>query len=156
MTSVNVARTWYKDEPFVLACQAEQCFYVKDRRVKGSWYVIQKFMNRNVYDIPQVHLNEDHETSSSDGEAYQDEEFESSRGNVDFADVGVASPLHRPDVQPFEFDASRLVGSSGQPQVGDDFIDDAEAESGSDSGVADHSSPVEGMDSDDDFLSDSE
>ncbi|XP_041016141.1 uncharacterized protein LOC121258662 [Juglans microcarpa x Juglans regia] len=36
ITSVNMDRTWYKNEPFVLACQASQCFYIRDIRSKGN------------------------------------------------------------------------------------------------------------------------
>lgn len=40
MISVNMNGTWYKDEPFVLASQADQYFYIRDLRAKGSWGVV--------------------------------------------------------------------------------------------------------------------
>ncbi|XP_042939375.1 uncharacterized protein LOC122274399 [Carya illinoinensis] len=75
MTSINMDRTWYKDEPFVLACQASQCFYVRDIRAKGRWFVVQTYTNRNVYDIPSVPtVLEDIDGSSSDDDAYLETE----------------------------------------------------------------------------------
>lgn len=35
-TSVNTARQWYKDEPFVLASQASQVFYLNDLILGGK------------------------------------------------------------------------------------------------------------------------
>ncbi|XP_041024342.1 uncharacterized protein LOC121264987 [Juglans microcarpa x Juglans regia] len=40
--SVNMSRTAYKDNPFVLACQASQAFYLKNRSIRGDWYIVQK------------------------------------------------------------------------------------------------------------------
>ncbi|XP_042962594.1 uncharacterized protein LOC122296863 [Carya illinoinensis] len=75
LTSVNMNRTWYKDEPYVLACQASQCFYIRDIRAKGNWYVVQKYNNRNVYDIPPVQrVLDSNDGESSDDDAYQENE----------------------------------------------------------------------------------
>ncbi|XP_042939624.1 uncharacterized protein LOC122274674 [Carya illinoinensis] len=52
LTSVNTSRKWYKDEPFALACQASQVFYLKDTSLGGNWFVVQKVTNRNMYDVP--------------------------------------------------------------------------------------------------------
>lgn len=41
-TSINISHTWYKDDPFVLASQAEQVFYLEDTKLKGNWHVVQE------------------------------------------------------------------------------------------------------------------
>ncbi|XP_042983282.1 uncharacterized protein LOC122312687 [Carya illinoinensis] len=61
-TSVNTNRQWYKDEPFALACQTLQVFYIKDPNWGGSWHAVHKITNRNVYNIHQKNsdLHEDY------------------------------------------------------------------------------------------------
>lgn len=49
--SVNLFHIWYKDDPFVLAPQVEQAFYLKDTKLKGVWHVVQNEPLRNLYDI---------------------------------------------------------------------------------------------------------
>lgn len=92
-TSINHTRTWYLDQPFVLASQAEQVFYLKDMKLGGRWHIVEKVTPRGSYDVPEVNNNNDLE----DDEAYQDNEFEYpvivtesdevpilNRGNTDF------------------------------------------------------------------------
>ncbi|XP_042980213.1 uncharacterized protein LOC122310386 [Carya illinoinensis] len=76
LTSLNTSRKWYKDEPFALACQAQQVFYVKDVSVAGSWYVVHKITNRNVYNIPLVSTAEEADDNANSGEddALQEDE----------------------------------------------------------------------------------
>lgn len=50
LTSVNMSRTCRKGNPFV----SSQEFYLKNCKFLGDWYVVQKVINRNVYDLPQV------------------------------------------------------------------------------------------------------
>ncbi|XP_042964767.1 uncharacterized protein LOC122298991 [Carya illinoinensis] len=70
LTSLNTSRTWYKDEPFALACQAQQVFYLKDISVAGNWYVVHKIKNRNVYNIPLVASVDD----ANDGAEFGDDD----------------------------------------------------------------------------------
>lgn len=35
-TTVNTSRTWYESDPFILACQASQVFYLNDTKLGGS------------------------------------------------------------------------------------------------------------------------
>ena len=52
-TSINISRTWYHNEPFVLANQASQVFYMNDTRLGKNWQVVQKFQHRHIYDVPE-------------------------------------------------------------------------------------------------------
>ncbi|GLT62835.1 hypothetical protein SLA2020_354390 [Shorea laevis] len=54
LTIVNTTRKWYESDPFILACQAAQVFYLDDPKFGDGWKVVQKLTNRNIYDIPTV------------------------------------------------------------------------------------------------------
>ncbi|KAF2289228.1 hypothetical protein GH714_030898 [Hevea brasiliensis] len=53
LMSVNVNRKWYVDDPFVLANQASQAFYINDIKNGSGWKIVQKSYPRNVYDVPE-------------------------------------------------------------------------------------------------------
>ncbi|KAJ0041453.1 hypothetical protein Pint_28227 [Pistacia integerrima] len=67
--SVNTARKLYTDEPFVLACQAQQIFYVNDGS-NPNWLVVLKGRPDSFYDLPCG------EKSSIDEEAFQQDSSE--------------------------------------------------------------------------------
>jgi hypothetical protein len=50
--SVNTSVLWFKNSPFILASQAETCFYLEDTKFGDPWKVVQKFSHRHVYDVP--------------------------------------------------------------------------------------------------------
>ena len=64
--SVNVNKTWYKDQPFVLATQAQQVFYVNDLKLGKDWRVVERLQSRNIYD---AHFPT--ESLQSGGDPYQ-------------------------------------------------------------------------------------
>ncbi|XP_042974163.1 uncharacterized protein LOC122305652 isoform X1 [Carya illinoinensis] len=133
MTSVNMDKNWYKDEPFVLACQAAQCFYIRDLRSKRNWYVVQKYTNRNVYDIPPVRqVVEDVDGQSSDDDAYQEDESSYDYIPMQCDDVPVSTPLNRTDIEPMQVDACEVMSIPSQfINSAQAFIDDSLATSGS-------------------------
>ncbi|XP_042952408.1 uncharacterized protein LOC122289468 isoform X2 [Carya illinoinensis] len=117
VTSVNMSRTWYKDDPFVLACQASQVFYLKDTNLGGSWHVVQKITYRNVYDVPQLELN-GNDDDSSDDDVYQEEQSSDIYRDVEFDENGLQSSWLRPDVLQQTIPAANLtVGNN-------DILDD--------------------------------
>jgi hypothetical protein len=99
-TFVNTSRKWCESDPFILACQASQVFYLDDPKLGGNWKVVQKSINRDIYDIPTMHNGnnaEDDEGRSDD--VYQ--EGECVGGNmvhVDEANVEASTQLRRDDV----------------------------------------------------------
>ncbi|XP_041001830.1 uncharacterized protein LOC121247540 [Juglans microcarpa x Juglans regia] len=95
LMSVNMSRSWYKDEPFVLACQASQVFYLQNTGLGSNWYAVQKVTNINVYDIPSNPLIEDDESDSSDIDVYQEDNDGDAYIPVQVDDDGLVSPLHR-------------------------------------------------------------
>ncbi|XP_042988830.1 uncharacterized protein LOC122316370 [Carya illinoinensis] len=126
LTSVNMNRTWYKDEPYVLACQASQCFYIRDIRAKGNWFVVQKYNNRNVYDIPPVHrVLDGNDGESSDDDAYQEIESSYDYPLLHCDACPVSTPLSRTDIEPTHIDARDHMESGGAHRNSPDFIDDS-------------------------------
>ncbi|CAL8134261.1 unnamed protein product [Prunus armeniaca] len=53
LLSVNMNRTWYDDDPYILANMATQIVYLDDPKAGSGWNVVQKMDHRNVYAIPE-------------------------------------------------------------------------------------------------------
>ncbi|KAL5745595.1 hypothetical protein ACOSP7_026741 [Xanthoceras sorbifolium] len=47
---VNIRNIWYKNDPFVLACQTQQVFYLNNIKLGDDWRVIDKSQPRGNYD----------------------------------------------------------------------------------------------------------
>lgn len=52
VTSVNMSRKWYTDQPYILASQAKQVFYARDLKLGNNWHVVQRSTPRTLYDVP--------------------------------------------------------------------------------------------------------
>ena len=61
-TSINVSHKWYPDDPYMLAYQAKQVFYIDDPKLGPNWKVIHKVQHRHLYDIPNK-IEEDQSTT---------------------------------------------------------------------------------------------
>lgn len=48
--SVNVSRTWYKNDPYILANQAEEIIYLPDTKLGKNWRVVERVQPRHIYD----------------------------------------------------------------------------------------------------------
>ncbi|BBH03182.1 hypothetical protein Prudu_013971 [Prunus dulcis] len=73
--SVNINRTWYDDDPYILANMASQIVYLDDPKAGRGWKVVQKMDHRNVYDIPEL------DPSDNDVDNVADQRLESSMEN---------------------------------------------------------------------------
>ena len=93
--SVNVSRTWYENDSYVLACQAKQIFYVNDTKLGKNWRVVQKFQHRHVFDVPEM---KNDSMDISNDEVYQDELQE--QVNVHYVGVQEMDLLLRDDMDP--------------------------------------------------------
>ena len=72
LVSVNFKCLLRIDEPFVLASQASQVFYVKDNLIKG-WHMDSKMHPRDTYDVPPGDSdNEGDEPEDNDGADEED------------------------------------------------------------------------------------
>ena len=53
-TSAYTAKQWFKEEPYVLATQVKQVFYIEDLVKGGDWEIVQECNHRGIWDIPEV------------------------------------------------------------------------------------------------------
>ncbi|WKA05473.1 hypothetical protein VitviT2T_023437 [Vitis vinifera] len=76
-TTIQVTSTWYDNDPFILATQAQQVFYLDDYKNGHNWKVVQKVNHRHMWDVPERGTNieiDEEVCGGSDEEAYQDNE----------------------------------------------------------------------------------
>ncbi|RVW66346.1 hypothetical protein CK203_065230 [Vitis vinifera] len=76
-TTIQVTSTWYDNDPFILATQAQQVFYLDDYKNGHNWKVVQKVNHRHMWDVPERDTNieiDEELCGGSDEEAYQDNE----------------------------------------------------------------------------------
>ena len=69
-TLVNLKRSLKSNEPFVLACQAKQVFYVKSIR-NPQWHFVIKTEPQNYYNTPSPKEENHDEEEDDDQEPYQ-------------------------------------------------------------------------------------
>ncbi|KAK1383580.1 hypothetical protein POM88_021315 [Heracleum sosnowskyi] len=71
LTSINTSTDWYSNEPFILASQAQQVFYLLDMKRGSNWRYVQKVNHRFVFDIPET---SEHVSDQPDNDVFQEEE----------------------------------------------------------------------------------
>ncbi|KAM6589519.1 hypothetical protein CsatA_012124 [Cannabis sativa] len=69
LTSIDITSNWYVEDPFILADQAQQVFYLSDRSRGKNWMIVQKINHRNIFDVPE------HTNDSTDNEFVSDPEI---------------------------------------------------------------------------------
>ncbi|XP_026416083.1 uncharacterized protein LOC113311461 [Papaver somniferum] len=95
LTSINVSNLWYEDDPYVLASQAQQVFYVDDHKNGANWKVVNKMEHRHLWDVPEVH-----DLGATVDEAYQQGGDLPVLSTFDGGDDVEENELDRDDVQP--------------------------------------------------------
>ncbi|CAL2244725.1 unnamed protein product [Prunus armeniaca] len=75
LLSVNMNRTWYDDDPYILANMATQIVYLDDSKAGSSWNLVQKMDHRNVNAIPEL------DPTDNDVDNVADQRLESSMEN---------------------------------------------------------------------------
>ncbi|CAL2225477.1 unnamed protein product [Prunus armeniaca] len=51
---VNMNRTWYDDDPYILANMATQIVYLDDPKARSCWNVVHKMDHKNMYAILEL------------------------------------------------------------------------------------------------------
>nr|GMD40896.1 AC084762_14 putative transposon protein [Ipomoea batatas] len=75
-TSIKVSSFWYKNDPYVLASQAKQVFYLNDPKLGLNWRVVQQFQHRHIYDENEVgSIPDDKDDTHDNNDVYQDNEM---------------------------------------------------------------------------------
>ncbi|GJT07573.1 reverse transcriptase domain-containing protein [Tanacetum coccineum] len=82
--SINVSRKWFKDQPYILASQAKQVFYVPDLKLGKQWYVVESSPHRKLFDVPVHEVYQEHEAHSSVISNYNVEPSSLTRGTIPF------------------------------------------------------------------------
>ncbi|KAM1849277.1 hypothetical protein ACFX14_013323 [Malus domestica] len=131
LTSVNVNNRWYDSDPYVLATQAQQVFYIDDLKLGHPWKVVQKIQHRHVWDVLEKDDDDDDndDENDEDDDEYECESDNSIRPVQDDNDEGAIS-LCREDIDPESIDVDeeirRMLGVMGQQ------MDEAETETDKD------------------------
>ncbi|GJY09752.1 transposon protein, CACTA, En/Spm sub-class [Tanacetum coccineum] len=121
-TSVNTSRKWYVDQPYILASQAKQVFYVPNLKLGRNWYVVESNDPRTLYNVP-VEEGAEAERHHVD-EVFQEEE--------PHLNMPVDSNLNQPSLTrgsvPLEVvDASTAYDDSRDDEFSDDDDDDIDS-----------------------------
>ncbi|XP_042983238.1 uncharacterized protein LOC122312643 [Carya illinoinensis] len=121
-TSLDSTHKSYKEDPFVLACQASQVFYLKDTSLGKNWLVVQKFTTRNVYDIPSTTIGDEDDDDLPKDEAYQDDEYSGEDHFVHEDDTCIDMPLNRLDIDPIVLDERVMLDQPAQGIEEEEFL----------------------------------
>ncbi|GJR92025.1 uncharacterized protein Tco_0216036 [Tanacetum coccineum] len=120
-TSVNTSRKWYVDQPYILASQAKQVFYVPDLKLGRNWYVVESNDPRTLYNVP---------VEGGEAERHHvDEVFQEEEPHLN---MPVDSNLNQPSLTrgsvPLEVvDASTAYDDSRDDEFSDDDDDDIDS-----------------------------
>lgn len=122
LTSVDITSEWYKDEPFILATQAQQVFYMMDMSRGKNWMTVEKVNHRNIFDILE---HEDGGTAINDI-FQEDDAAELSDFHPTEEDLGTSS-LVREDIDP-DVVPDGVLGTSNIPDLmfNDEQMEDLE------------------------------
>ena len=124
-TSINVKKLWYANEPYILANQASQVFYVQDTKLGGDWQVVQYVDHRHIWDPSlfecQIDPNQDVDTPFEHDMIYQQGSTNNLVNEVEDLEV---SQLDRSDMQPEIVELENISGHPLFHSHKDSFIDD--------------------------------
>jgi len=124
--SVNTSHTWYASDPFILACQDSQAFYLKDAKLGGSWQVVQNVTHRNIYDVPTVLKGEIEEDDEGFGDEDKEDECVGGHAPVQQGNDEDSTLLCRDDVEPIVVDRSMLINDETNNEENETIYDDEE------------------------------
>lgn len=124
ITSIAINSEWYKDDPFILADQAKQVFYVDDLLNGPNWKIVNELNYRAGWDIADTDDKTDHEQVP----VLQDD---ISSNFVLTVDLGPLEFINLTNDNDDDDDFVETVQQSQRghphtPTVHDDFIDDSE------------------------------
>jgi hypothetical protein len=82
--SISIQGRWYKNDPFIVATEASQVFFLEDTKLGPSWRVVQEFGHRHIFDVEESNENQPiHEQIQMRcQEAYQEESTSLAHGTL--------------------------------------------------------------------------
>ncbi|KAL3830913.1 hypothetical protein ACJIZ3_019715 [Penstemon smallii] len=120
-TSINVRKLWYTSDPYVLANQVTQVFYVRDTKLGGDWKVVQISQHRHLFDPSLFKPNVRKELDMND--AYQQENCTYIQVEENNNEIG---SVVRDDEAPLEIEISeRVINPRNNNQIeGEEYEED--------------------------------
>ncbi|CAN0918288.1 hypothetical protein LINGRAHAP2_LOCUS30783 [Linum grandiflorum] len=116
LTSVRVDRLWYLSDPFVLATQANQVFYINDPKLGLNWRVVHHFNHRHIF-TGECEIDNNEDDMEWNDDAYQDEKLLNKVGGVRELGNVMEQSLRREDVSPeIVSPTTRTVDNVGEKQ----------------------------------------
>ena len=122
ITSVFTNAEWYKDDPFILASQAQQVFYISDPLNGPNWSVVHTFTHRHVWDIPDATDTVEDQNTTSGIDFFQENNSSNFVLTVDLGELELL-PHNYTNVEA-EVVSMDMPSSSERVPVEDDFIND--------------------------------
>ncbi|KAL6225384.1 hypothetical protein ACLB2K_004234 [Fragaria x ananassa] len=122
LLSVNTNTSWYENDPFILATQAKQVFYLDDPKGVAGWKVVNVMSHRNIYSAATLGLGVEQDDHDEVDEPYQEE---STSEIPDTEDIYINNDVYfeQGELEPiFELQIELAFASHIPPT--EDFIDD--------------------------------
>ncbi|KAL3820333.1 hypothetical protein ACJIZ3_006238 [Penstemon smallii] len=129
-TTINVSKLWYQSEPYVLANQVNQVFYVNDTKLGGNWKVVQSSQHRYLFDpsLLQSNVGEEHD----ENDAYQQDDCACIQVEDNNREMG---PIVRNDEAPLEVEIAENLISPGTNNYNEGEDEGEECDEGDDTWV---------------------
>lgn len=127
--SVDVRRNWYSDDPYILAIQESQVFYVPDTvKSKGDWYIVQSVEHRQTWE--STFFSSLGEESSSDKHGEEGNVYQQNECSTEIIDIEEleASQLTQENEDPKILEIQHRISSRLGKVDGDEFINDEDVE----------------------------
>ena len=139
-----MSNTWYRNDPFILASQAQQVFYVNDPKFGSNWKIVEKSHHRHIWDVLEMESLE--MGGNEEGDISNNIETPI---HVVEEDINLETRLfNRQDVESTILDANIMFAQECTLQDDNsEFIDDSNYE---DEALSDHDEEEPILDSDDD------
>ncbi|KAL3834609.1 hypothetical protein ACJIZ3_009345 [Penstemon smallii] len=144
-TSINVSKLWYTSDPYVLANQVTQVFYVSDTKLGGDWKVVQISQHRHLFDPSLFKPNVRKELDMND--AYQQENCAYIQVEENNNEIG---SVVRDDEAPLEVEISeRVINPRTNNQIeGEEYEEEEDDTLGEEYGSSDEEASQAYVDSD--------
>ncbi|CAI9294838.1 unnamed protein product [Lactuca saligna] len=128
--SIDTTKKAYDEDPFVLANQAKQVFYINDPTRDSGWKIIERSTHRHLWDLPD---NEDvqdmfkHVGTSSDTSPFQASDCENFEFHVEDGEEEFVEIV---DVDAFEDDLDDFIDYDTIPkEINEELLEDLEVTS---------------------------
>ena len=127
LTTIKTDSLWFENEPYVLADQVKQVYYVDDKKKGDSWKVVQKVSHRHIWESVPRTTNEEQQEDDFDDEAYQEELSNEIDISFDATNI-VEAPLNRMDTGPLEIDGFTIdIEINPNDEIDEEIDGDTEA-----------------------------